>query len=45
MSSYDIAAPVIDRTFGLADAAAAHEHLGSGAAFGKVVLHISEGEG
>ena len=35
-----VAPPVIDRSFPLADAAAAHEYLESGQAFGKVVLDI-----
>ena len=42
---YDLVAsgrarPVVDRVFPLTDAAAAHEHLESGAQFGKVVLTI-----
>jgi zinc-binding alcohol dehydrogenase/oxidoreductase len=39
---HHIAPPVIDRAFALADAAAAHEYLESGAAFGKVVLDIAD---
>ncbi|MGW1026756.1 zinc-binding dehydrogenase [Streptomyces sp. NPDC002577] len=35
---HDIAPPVIDRTFSLDQAAAAHEHLERGLGFGKVVL-------
>jgi NADPH:quinone reductase-like Zn-dependent oxidoreductase len=36
-----IAAPVIDRSFSLSEAGAAHAYLETGAAFGKVVLNIS----
>ncbi len=32
--------PVVDRVFDLSDAAAAHRHLESRTAFGKVVLHV-----
>ncbi|MFF4253919.1 zinc-binding dehydrogenase [Streptomyces sp. NPDC001663] len=35
---YGVAPQVLDRTFPLADAAAAHEHLEGGTGFGKVVL-------
>ena len=38
MNEYRLAAPVIDRTFGIEDAAAAHERLESGVGFGKIVL-------
>lgn len=38
LGSRRIAPPVIDRTFSLDQAAAAHEHLEQGRAFGKVVL-------
>lgn len=41
LGSHDIPPPLVDRTFPLDDAAAAHSHLESGAAFGKVVLEIS----
>jgi NADPH:quinone reductase len=32
--------PIVDRTFPLEEAAAAHEYLESGAQFGKVVLAV-----
>lgn len=35
-----VAAPLIDTVFPLADAAAAHQHLEAGGAFGKIVLEI-----
>lgn len=38
MAAYDVRPPVIDRTFGLDEAAHAHAHLESGDGFGKVVL-------
>jgi zinc-binding alcohol dehydrogenase/oxidoreductase len=37
-----LARPVVDRTFPLEEAAAAHEHLESGRQFGKVVLEIGD---
>ena len=40
MSAAAVAPPLIDRVFALADAAAAHEYLESGNAFGKIVLDI-----
>jgi NADPH:quinone reductase-like Zn-dependent oxidoreductase len=41
LDAYDIPAPVIDRTFPLDEAAAAHAYLETGAGFGKVVLQIA----
>ena len=38
LGEHRVPPPVIDRTFGLAEAAAAHERLESGAGFGKLVL-------
>ncbi|WP_028654450.1 zinc-binding dehydrogenase [Nocardioides sp. J54] len=38
MTEHRVRPPVVDRTFSLADAAAAHTHLETGAGFGKVVL-------
>lgn len=38
MSSKSVAPPIVDRTFGLADAARAHEYLEQGGGFGKIVL-------
>jgi NADPH:quinone reductase-like Zn-dependent oxidoreductase len=43
MDRYSVGAPVIDRSFPLVDAAAAHEYLESGQAIGKVVLDIAGG--
>lgn len=40
MAEHDVPPPIIDRTFPLDRAAAAHRHLESGAGFGKVVLEI-----
>jgi NADPH:quinone reductase-like Zn-dependent oxidoreductase len=40
VASHGVPPPLIDRSFPLADAAAAHEYLESGDAFGKVVLDI-----
>jgi len=42
LDAYDVPPPVIDRTFPLDEAAAAHAHLETGAGFGKVVLEILE---
>jgi NADPH:quinone reductase-like Zn-dependent oxidoreductase len=42
LDAYDVRPPVIDRTFPLDEAAAAHAHLETGAGFGKVVLEILE---
>ncbi|HVW43901.1 MAG TPA: zinc-binding dehydrogenase [Amycolatopsis sp.] len=39
LDEHTIAPPVIDRSFPLDDAAAAHEYLEQGGGFGKVVLH------
>lgn len=41
IDQYDVPLPLVDRAFPLDEAAAAHQHLESGAAFGKVVLEIS----
>jgi zinc-binding alcohol dehydrogenase/oxidoreductase len=41
LDEYDVLPPVIDRTFLLDEAAAAHSYLESGAGFGKVVLEHS----
>jgi NADPH:quinone reductase-like Zn-dependent oxidoreductase len=41
MQTHDVSAPIIDRTFPLDEAAAAHEHLESGQSFGKVVLDVA----
>jgi NADPH:quinone reductase-like Zn-dependent oxidoreductase len=38
LADHDVPPPVLDRTFPLDEAAAAHEHLEGGAGFGKVVL-------
>jgi NADPH:quinone reductase-like Zn-dependent oxidoreductase len=38
LAEHRVPPPVIDRTFGLSEAAAAHERLESGAGFGKLVL-------
>lgn len=38
LQDHDVPPPIIDRTFGLEDAAEAHRHLESGNAFGKIVL-------
>lgn len=38
LATHEIPPPIVDRTFALADAAAAHRHLEQGDAFGKVVL-------
>ena len=38
LDTHDVRPPVIDRSFALTDAAAAHEHLESGDSFGKIVL-------
>lgn len=38
LDEHSIAPPVIDRSFPLEQAAAAHEHLEQGGGFGKVVL-------
>jgi NADPH:quinone reductase-like Zn-dependent oxidoreductase len=38
LGRYDVRPPVVDRTYGLGDAAAAHEQLESGDRFGKLVL-------
>jgi zinc-binding alcohol dehydrogenase/oxidoreductase len=40
LGTHDVPPPLIDRTFPLDEAAAAHAHLESGAGFGKVVLEI-----
>jgi len=41
LDSHDVSPPVIDRTFPLDEAAAAHAYLETGAGFGKVVLEIA----
>jgi NADPH:quinone reductase-like Zn-dependent oxidoreductase len=41
LDSHDVPPPVIDRTFPLDEAAAAHAYLETGAGFGKVVLTIA----
>jgi NADPH:quinone reductase-like Zn-dependent oxidoreductase len=41
MDSHPVPAPVIDRVFPLDEAAAAHEYLGAGRGFGKVVLDVA----
>jgi len=41
LDAYDVAPPVIDRTFPLDEVAAAHAYLETGAGFGKVVLSIA----
>lgn len=38
MAEHAVPPPVVDRTFALADVVAAHTHLESGTAFGKIVL-------
>ena len=38
MTDHDVPPPVVDRTYGLEDAAAAHERLEAGKSFGKLVL-------
>jgi zinc-binding alcohol dehydrogenase/oxidoreductase len=38
LASHDVPPPVVDRTFGLDEAALAHQHLEAGDRFGKVVL-------
>ena len=38
LDAHPVAPPVVDRMFGLDEAAEAHRHLESGTAFGKVVL-------
>jgi len=38
VAAYDVPPPVVDRTFGLDEAAAAHERLEAGTGFGKIVL-------
>lgn len=41
LGTHDVTPPLVDRTFPLDEAAAAHTHLEGGAAFGKVVLEIA----
>ena len=41
LDAYDVRPPVIDRTFPLDEAAAAHTHLETGTGFGKVVLETA----
>jgi NADPH:quinone reductase-like Zn-dependent oxidoreductase len=41
IDEHDVPPPVIDRTFPLDEAAAAHKYLESGAGFGKVVLELT----
>jgi zinc-binding alcohol dehydrogenase/oxidoreductase len=43
MAQYRVPPPVIDRAFDLDQAAQAHEHLESGAGFGKTVLTVAGG--
>jgi NADPH:quinone reductase-like Zn-dependent oxidoreductase len=38
MTDHDVPPPIVDRTYGLEDAAAAHERLEAGMTFGKLVL-------
>lgn len=42
LDDLDVPPPLVDRVFELGDAAAAHRHLESGAAFGKVVLSMDD---
>ena len=41
LDAYDVPSPVVDRTFPLDEAAAAHGYLETGAGFGKVVLETA----
>ncbi|MGY0541463.1 quinone oxidoreductase family protein [Nocardioides sp. YJ-D4] len=40
IDEHDIPAPIIDKTFGLAEVSDAHRHLEAGHGFGKIVLEI-----
>jgi zinc-binding alcohol dehydrogenase/oxidoreductase len=43
MTEFAVPPPLVDRTFGLDQAAQAHEYLESGAGFGKTVLAVTGG--